>query len=282
MANDSTFVFYESFLKTIQNVERFKGKEVAYDFFLAIAEYGCYGLIPDANNPAWLYGFEQIKTNLDYATSRYNKAVENGKKGGRTKKAIDIEEILWMSENNYTQQQIADELGVSLNTIKRRLRDYREGQNNNDVFEPNSSKAQKGPKELRRGQNLNVNVNVNKNDNIKSYINFEEKDTLMGQEHYDILGQEKDQKDTVVRAIEEKNLSLFSSPVSAELKKALENILAKPEEIIQKCIRLFSAQELSYEDIDWLIDNCEIDLQLKQNFVYLGEIRWRNKEKEIK
>jgi hypothetical protein len=58
--NDSAFVFYESFLKSIQNVERFRSKEEAFDFAMSIMEYGCYGLPPEDANSAWLYGFEQV------------------------------------------------------------------------------------------------------------------------------------------------------------------------------------------------------------------------------
>lgn len=166
MTNDSAFVFYESFLKTIQNVERFAGKEAAYDYLISIMEYGCYGLLPDETNPAWLYGFEQVRTAISHAQERRDKQVANGKKGGRPRTSVDVETILNMKNQGMTYKEIADMLNISESTVKRRIS---EAQKSQQGFEPtlltNSQKEVKRSKGFKSGQNLNVNVNVNVNEN---------------------------------------------------------------------------------------------------------------------
>lgn len=135
MTNDSAFVFYESFLKTVQNIERFKGKEAAYDFFVYIAEYGLYGLLPDENDRVWLYGFEQVKTAIDAAQDRRQKQIAQGKMGGRPRKVVDIEEILLLRDQGLSMRAIADKLSISYKTVARRLEEY--GQNSNTTFVSN-------------------------------------------------------------------------------------------------------------------------------------------------
>jgi len=129
MANDNTsaFVFYESFLKGIQRVEGFEGKEAAYDFLMDLIEYGLYGLVPDENNKTWLYGFEQMKASIDNAQTRREKQIAQGKMGGRPRKTVDIEEILALRDQGLSMRAIADRLVISPKTVSRRLEEY--GQN---------------------------------------------------------------------------------------------------------------------------------------------------------
>lgn len=134
MANDNTsaFVFYESFLKGIQRVEGFEGKEAAYDFLMDLIEYGLYGLIPEEDNKTWLYGFEQMKASIDNAQSRREKQIAQGKMGGRPRKIIDIEEILLLRNQGLSLRAIADRLSISPKTVSRRLEEY--GQNPDTNF----------------------------------------------------------------------------------------------------------------------------------------------------
>lgn len=134
MANDNTsaFVFYESFLKGIQRVEGFEGKEAAYDFLMDLIEYGLYGLIPEEDNKTWLYGFEQMKASIDNAQNRREKQIAQGKMGGRPRKIIDIEEILLLRSQGLSLRAIADQLSISPKTVSRRLEEY--GQNPDTNF----------------------------------------------------------------------------------------------------------------------------------------------------
>lgn len=127
--NDSAFVFYESFLKSIQNVERFRGKEEAFDFAMSIMEYGCYALPPEDTDPAWLYGFEQVRAAIDAAQDRRQKQIAQGKMGGRPRKLANIDEILAMRASGLSIRTIAERLNISDKTVRRRLQEHENGGN---------------------------------------------------------------------------------------------------------------------------------------------------------
>lgn len=130
MANDNTaFVFYESFLKNIQQVERFQGKAAAYDFIMDLIEYGLYGLVPEEDNITWLYGFESMRDSIDIAQNRRQKQIAQGKMGGRPRKMVDVEEIIRLRDQGLSMKAIADKLSISYKTVSRRLEEY--GQNSN-------------------------------------------------------------------------------------------------------------------------------------------------------
>lgn len=131
ISNSSSFVFYESFLKSIQNVERFRGKEEAFDFAMSIMEYGCYGLPPEDTNPAWLYGFEQVRAAIDAAQDRRQKQIAQGKTGGRPRKSANIDEILQMRANGLSIRTIAEQLNISDKTVRRRIQEH-ESTDNSD------------------------------------------------------------------------------------------------------------------------------------------------------
>ena len=121
--NTSGFVFYESFLKNLQHVEKFQGKEAAYNFLIDLIEYGLYGLTPDEDSLTWLYGFEQIKTSIDAAQDRRDKQIAIGKTGGRPRKIVDIEEIVRLKDEGLSMRAISNQLNISEKTVRRRLQE---------------------------------------------------------------------------------------------------------------------------------------------------------------
>ena len=134
MANDNAaFVFYESFLKNIQQVERFQGKEAAYDYMMDLIEYGLYGLVPEENSITWLYGFEHMRGSIDIAQNRREKQIAQGKMGGRPRKVVDIEEILSLRNQGLSLRAIADKLSISYKTVSRRLEEYGQNPNTSSV-----------------------------------------------------------------------------------------------------------------------------------------------------
>lgn len=134
MANDNAaFVFYESFLKNIQQVERFQGKEAAYDYMMDLIEYGLYGLVPEENSITWLYGFEHMRDSIDIAQNRREKQIAQGKMGGRPRKVVDIEEILSLRNQGLSLRAIADKLSISYKTVSRRLEEYGQNPNTSSV-----------------------------------------------------------------------------------------------------------------------------------------------------
>ena len=52
-------------------------------------------------------------------------AVENGKKGGRPAKQIDMDQVFDLLNQGKTYQQIADVMGVSRNTIANRIQEHK-------------------------------------------------------------------------------------------------------------------------------------------------------------
>jgi transcriptional regulator with XRE-family HTH domain len=273
MDNTSSFVFYESFLKNMYNVQRIMGDKAAFELMLATCEYGLYGLRPDDDNPVWAYGFEQTITAIDRANSRYNKAVENGKKGGRVKKSVDAEEILSLLDQRYTQQEIAEQLGVSLSTVKRRLRDYQMGQNSTHILNQKGVNSSKG---VTRGQYLNVNDNVNDNEkNYKGPENEPEKGSKLPRD----FEPKEELKKTLLNGLSDGDILPLQNNFSEQLINSVKKLSGCAPEIKEKCLRLLREDSLDDDDIDWLVDKCDLDLQFKNNYVMLENIQWNFRKK---
>ena len=171
--NKESFVFYESVAKQGDRLADKLGKEVAFDFYKAVIDFGLYGVLPDEDSNVWLYGFEQTITSISAAKDRYTAAVENGKKGGRPK-TVDEDKVLELKQEGMTNKQVAEALGCSVSAIEKINAENRKNQKN--------QKNQKNPEitvienqENRKNQkNLNDNVNVNVNDNENENENKKE------------------------------------------------------------------------------------------------------------
>ena len=150
--NKESFVFYESVAKQGDRLANKLGKEVAYDFYKAVIDFGLYGVLPDEDSDVWLYGFEQTITSIDAAKDRYAAAIENGKKGGRPKVNLNEQEVLEKKKELGTWKETAQFFGVTEQSLK----NYR-----------NQWENQKNPKNLNDNVNVNVNVNNNVNENKK-------------------------------------------------------------------------------------------------------------------
>lgn len=154
--NKGSFVFYESVAKQGDRLANRLGKEVAYDFYKAVIDFGLYGVVPDESEEVWLYGLEQAITSISAAKDRYNAAIENGKKGGRPKE-VNEDKVLELKNQGMTNKQVAEELKCSVSTI-----------------EKINAKNRKNRKNLN--DNVNVNVNDNDNDNVNENINENKKE----------------------------------------------------------------------------------------------------------
>jgi transposase len=136
--NKESFVLYESTYKQIEILEKRLGAEEAYKFIKAIMAFGLYGELPEEESSVWLYGFEQSITSISAAKTRYEAAVENGKKGGRPKK-IDEEVVIWLHEEGETNAAIAEQLKCSVSSVEKILRKNRKNLNENDNDNFNSN-----------------------------------------------------------------------------------------------------------------------------------------------
>ena len=176
--NKESFVFYESVAKQGDRLADKLGKEVAFDFYKAIIDFGLYGVLPDEDNNVWLYGFEQTITSISAAKDRYNAAVENGKKGGRPKVNLNEQAVLEKKKELGTWKETAQFFGVTEQSLKNYRNQWENEKNPNNPNitvvknpknpnNPNTAVVEnpKNPKNLN--DNVNVNVNVNDNDNKK-------------------------------------------------------------------------------------------------------------------
>ena len=167
--NKESFVFYESVAKQGDRLANKLGKEVAYDFYKAVIDFGLYGVLPDEDSDVWLYGFEQTITSIDAAKDRYAAAIENGKKGGRPKK-IDDDRVLELKKQGMTNKQVAEALGCSISSIEKINAESRKNQNNQKnqgIIVIENQGSRKNQKNLNDNVNVNVNVNNNVNENKK-------------------------------------------------------------------------------------------------------------------
>ena len=172
--NKESFVFYESVAKQGDRLADKLGKEVAFDFYKAVIDFGLYGVLPDEDSNVWLYGFEQTITSISAAKDRYNAAVENGKKGGRPKVKLNEQEVLEKKKELGTWKETAQFFGVDEKTLRKQRKTWEETQ---EAEKPNITVIENQEKR-EKGKNLNdnVNVNVNVNNNVNEKENENKKD----------------------------------------------------------------------------------------------------------
>ena len=124
--NNESFVMYESAFKQAEILEQRLGKEKAYDFLKALNEFGLYGVLPDDNSEVWLYGFEQTITSVSRAKDRRTAAIENGKKGGRTRVELNEAEVMAAKDELKTWKAVAQHFQVSEQTLKNKRKEWAE------------------------------------------------------------------------------------------------------------------------------------------------------------
>ena len=187
--NKESFVFYESVAKQGDRLANKLGKEVAYDFYKAVIDFGLYGVLPDEDSDVWLYGFEQTITSIDAAKDRYAAAIENGKKGGRPKVDLNEQEVLAKKKELGTWKATAQYFGVTEQSLKNYRNQWENQKNPKNPNNPNITiiENQKNPKNpnnpnsaeeenQKNPKNLNDNVNVNVNNNVNENKKEKEKD----------------------------------------------------------------------------------------------------------
>ncbi len=152
--NTEKFILYESVYKTAARLEK-RDKEKAWDYIKAVMEYGLYGIEPDEDDDVWLYGLEGDFTSIGAAQKRYDKAIENGKKGGRPQKCT-VEQVVAAKAQGLTNKEIAEMYKCSERTIENKLREARLKESSYEKTEISEISS----------ENLNKNINNNNNNNI--------------------------------------------------------------------------------------------------------------------
>lgn len=150
-----SFVFYRSFWEVLKSLPQ--EKDVLY-LLKSLCLYALDDVEPDLPYPLSSV-FIQMKANLDASGKRYDKAVEDGQKGGRPRKWVNQAEAEMLYADLRSWKKVAEELDVSSETLRKARLAW------------NSKK----PKNL----NDNVNDNLNVNEKL-SLINKEPRPPAAG------------------------------------------------------------------------------------------------------
>ena len=116
------FVFFRSVWESYQELKR-KDAALAEKFLTAVIEYGLEGEY-DESDPFINALMGSVTVGIDNAHSRRTISQDNGSKGGRPK-LYSPDRIAELVAQGKTSQQIADELGCSLKTVQRALKELR-------------------------------------------------------------------------------------------------------------------------------------------------------------
>lgn len=122
MKEYENFVFYGSWKTLLSGFDKDTAKEILWD----IVNIGVGEEIESTNSMIIAIIQGAVMPNIKSAKNRYAAATENGKKGGRPRKDIDIEKAIELENQGKTQAEIAEEFGVSKNTIRSRLREHKD------------------------------------------------------------------------------------------------------------------------------------------------------------
>lgn len=116
------FVFFRSVWDGFQELKR-KDENLAIKYLYAVIEYGLDGEY-DESDPVINALMSNTIIGIDNAHSRRAASQDNGAKGGRPKQYSSdrINELMLQGKTN---QQIADELGCSIKTIQRAVKEIK-------------------------------------------------------------------------------------------------------------------------------------------------------------
>ena len=148
-----SFIFYETFAKQLKLLD----KELRYQFYEAIIEYGLYGTEPDFTGLeacAWL----PIQEAIDNAKARRIKNTEDGKRGGRPEIPQEIQQAVCEDlQAGMTQKEIAAKYDIAQQTVSNIKK---------KVFSNEYQKPQANTKNLDVDVDVNGDVNGNGNEII--------------------------------------------------------------------------------------------------------------------
>ena len=164
MPHNDSFIFYRSFYDSISLAPDDEQLEL-FQYLLSV----CLGDI-EIDDVPYPYNMliNQCLYNVNTAKQRYEKATEDGAKGGRPKKWIDRQEAEKLYSELGNWKKVAEQLKVDEDTLRKaRFKWY--------------GKTEK-PKNLNDNNNVNDNVNVNDNYQLTKLKekNKKEKNTGVG------------------------------------------------------------------------------------------------------
>lgn len=158
MEEYENFVFYGSWKTLLSGFDKETAKEILWD----IVNIGVGEEIESDNSMIIAIIQGAVMPNIKSAKNRYTAATENGKKGGRPRKEINIEKALELESQGKTQAEIAEEFGVSKNTIGSRLREHK-----------NQKPIQKPKTETNKNHDKDIDIDIDKDiekENIGDFV----------------------------------------------------------------------------------------------------------------
>ena len=108
-----SFVLYESVYAQFERLLKAEKEEGANRYIDAVMQYGLYGVIPEENVDVWLYGLDNVMASIDSAKSNYRKKID-----------VPKEELLKYLRQGLTREKIAEIFHCSVDTIRRRVKEY--------------------------------------------------------------------------------------------------------------------------------------------------------------
>lgn len=115
-----SMVIYESAYKAISYLP---DEQLQLEAYRGLMEYGFYGIVPESDNPFVNMVYVQAIPSIRSAAERYEKAVEDGRRGGRPTD-VPTTEIIKMKQSGMTNKQIAEKLGCTEKNIEKRVTTY--------------------------------------------------------------------------------------------------------------------------------------------------------------
>lgn len=250
MTKKETTVIYKSYFEMMELL--LTNDSDWREAMTGLLRYGFDGEIPDSDNPLIKAVYVAALPTLKTAAERYEKAVENGKKGGKPTNIKD-EDILKLKAEGKKNKEIANLYGVTEKAIEKRFTQIRKNNPTNPT-------------------NLNVNVYDNLNDNLSVYENG----NANAKETEEENANAKKEKDRVLEDLTDKELNnllkryrtkesytnlqkdfhLAYGTLSKELPSKIDSILkerhkeeieAKRDEEINRVL----AQSAAFSDIDY-------------------------------
>lgn len=111
-----SFVFYRSFWEILELLD---DPAEWQELLRGVFEYIFDEIEPDFDDPALQIAFTHFRISCDFAYARYEKAVEDGKQGGRPSKKVFIPPDVWIGEilKQGSIPKAAEALGLSKQTL---------------------------------------------------------------------------------------------------------------------------------------------------------------------
>lgn len=120
------FLFLASWHDILQGYDSAGKPEIASELAKQIIYYGVTGEMTSDDPVITGTVTGMCATLIDKSKKRYNTCVANGKKGGRPEE-YTIEDVVYLQQQGLSEQEIADNLGCSVRTVHRKLKEMKEG-----------------------------------------------------------------------------------------------------------------------------------------------------------